>query len=60
MVDLASRLSTCVQLTTDGHKAYLETVEGTFGNDIDYAMLIQTCEGDSAKKVPAETRYQPG
>jgi hypothetical protein len=25
-----------VQLITDGHKAYLEGVEGAFGNAIDY------------------------
>jgi IS1 family transposase len=39
MDDLASRLANRVQLTTDGHKAYLEAVEGAFGGDIDYAML---------------------
>lgn len=39
--DLASRLSHRVQLTTDGHKAYLEAIEGAFGADIDYAMLIK-------------------
>src|SRR5712692_1185437 len=38
MDDLASRLANRVQLTTDGHKAYLEAVEGAFGSDIDYAM----------------------
>jgi IS1 family transposase len=59
MLDLASRLSTRVQLTTDGHKVYLEAVEGAFGNDIDYAMLVKTYEGDSAKKAPAEVRYSP-
>ena len=32
-------LSNRVQLTTDGHKAYLEAVEGAFGADIDYAIL---------------------
>ncbi len=37
--DLASRLATRVQLTTDGLKVYLEAVEGAFGCDIDYAML---------------------
>jgi IS1 family transposase len=41
MKDLASRLSSRVQLTTDGHKAYLEAVEGACGADIDYAMLIK-------------------
>ncbi len=39
--DLASRLANKVQLTTDGHKAYLEAVEGAFGCEIDYAMLIK-------------------
>jgi IS1 family transposase len=41
MDDLASRLAGRVQLTTDGHKAYLEAVEGAFGGDIDYAMLVK-------------------
>ena len=31
MLDVADRLATRVQLTTDGHKAYLEAVEGAFG-----------------------------
>lgn len=37
--DLAGRLAHRVQLTTDGHKVYLEAVEGAFGSEIDYAML---------------------
>lgn len=37
--DLASRLAHRVQLTTDGHKPYLQAVEGAFGSQIDYAML---------------------
>jgi len=41
MEDLASRFTHRVQLTTDGHRAYLEAVEGAFGADIDYAMLIK-------------------
>jgi len=41
MDDLASRLANRVQLTSDGHKAYLEAVEGAFGSDIDYAMLVK-------------------
>jgi transposase-like protein len=41
MDDLASRLANRVQLTSDGHKAYLEAVEGGFGADIDYAMLVK-------------------
>src|SRR2546427_12720176 len=57
--DLADRLATRVQLTTDGHKVYLEAVEGAFGNAIDYAMLIKTYEGDSGEHTPAERRYSP-
>jgi len=52
--DLASRLSHRIQLTTDGHKAYLEAVEGAFGCDIDYAMLVKTYES-----TQDETRYSP-
>src|SRR5205809_632225 len=57
--DLADRLASRVQLTTDGHKVYLEAVEGAFGNAIDYAMLVKTYEGDSGKHAPAERRYSP-
>ncbi len=41
MDDLAKRLANRVQLTSDGHRAYLEAVEGAFGSDIDYAMLVK-------------------
>lgn len=39
MQDVADRLTTRVQLTTDAHKPYLQAVEGAFGADIDYAVL---------------------
>src|SRR5665213_429305 len=39
--DLAPRLASRVQLTSDGHKPYLEAIEGAFGGDIDYAMLVK-------------------
>jgi len=52
--DLASRLKSRIQLTSDGLKVYFEAVEGAFGCDIDYAMLIKTYE--SAQE---ETRYSP-
>jgi hypothetical protein len=39
MEDCASRIKNRVQITTDGHKAYLEAVENAFGADIDYAQL---------------------
>ena len=41
MDDLRQRLANRVQLTTDGHKAYLEAVEGAFGGDVDYAQLVK-------------------
>ncbi len=39
MQDCAERIKGRVQITTDGHKAYLEAVEGAFGCDVDYAQL---------------------
>ncbi len=56
MVDVASRLAHRVQLTTDGHRCYVEAVEGAFGMEIDYAMLIKIY--GSAPERP-ETRYSP-
>jgi IS1 family transposase len=53
--DLASRLATRVQLTTDGHKPYLEAIEGAFGADVDYAML-QKIYGASSE---GQKRYSP-
>src|ERR1700704_30406 len=41
MDDLRSRLANRVQLTSDGHKAYLEAVEGAFGGDVDYAQIVK-------------------
>lgn len=58
MGDLAGRLANRVQLTTDGHKTYLEAVEGAFGADVDYAMLVKIYgEPQGAKQ---ERRYSPG
>jgi IS1 family transposase len=54
--DLASRVATRIQLTTDGHRAYAEAVSGTFGFDVDYAMLIKLYGAPSDKP---ETRYSP-
>ena len=39
--DLQARLANRVQITSDGHKAYLEAVATSFGGDVDYAMLIK-------------------
>jgi IS1 family transposase len=54
--DLAMRLANRVQLTSDGHKPYLEAVEQSFGADIDYAMLIKIY-GEPTGTVG---RYSPG
>jgi IS1 family transposase len=55
MADCASRIKNRVQITTDGHRAYLEAVEDAFGADIDYAQL-QKIYGAVAEN---ETRYSP-
>jgi len=55
MKDLAGRLSTRVQLTTDGHRVYLEAVESAFGSEIDYSMLVKIYKADSEP----DTRYSP-
>ncbi|WP_413875284.1 IS1 family transposase [Albidovulum sp.] len=58
MDDLRARLATRVQLTTDGHKAYLEAVEGAFGGDVDYAMLIKLY-GEATGQKGHEKKYSP-
>ncbi|MGD0128625.1 MAG: IS1 family transposase [Terriglobia bacterium] len=39
--DLQSRLTSRIQLTTDGFTAYLTAVEAVFGADVDYAQLVK-------------------
>jgi hypothetical protein len=56
MDDLRSRLANRVQLTSDGHKAYLEAVEGAFGGDVDYAMLVKIF---GAAPEAVKGRYSP-
>ena len=58
MDDLRSRLANRVQLTTDGHKAYLEAVEGAFGGDVDYAQLIKLY-GEPTGQKGHERKYSP-
>lgn len=54
--DLASRMKNRIQLTSDGHKAYLDAVEGAFGCEVDYAMLVKMYGADQHEN---ETRYSP-
>jgi IS1 family transposase len=56
MQDIASRLKHRVQLTTDGFRSYLEAVEGAFGSEIDYSMLVKIYGNDP---TPQEVRYSP-
>jgi IS1 family transposase len=56
MNELAGRLVNRVQLTTDGHRVYLDAVESAFGFNVDYSMLVKMY-GDDPKP---DTRYSPG
>jgi IS1 family transposase len=54
--DLASRLGSRVQITTDGHKAYLDAIDTAFGGEVDYAMLVKLY---GAAPEAAKGRYSP-
>jgi len=56
MGDVASRLANRVQLTSDGHKTYLDAVEGAFGADVDYAQLVKMY---GASPESMKGRYSP-
>jgi len=55
MEDCASRVKGRAQITTDGHRVYLDAVEGAFGSDVDYAQL-QKIYGAS---MEPERQYSP-
>jgi IS1 family transposase len=55
ITDLARRLCDRVQLTSDGHRPYLQAVENAFGGEIDFAVL-QKIYGASQD---GEKRYSP-
>ena len=59
MDDVKDRLANRVQMTTDGHRAYLNAVEEAFGADIDYAMLVKQYGEPEGRAVPQERRYSP-
>jgi IS1 family transposase len=59
MQDVASRLTTRVQLTTDSHKVYLNAVDYAFGIDVDYAMLEKHYGTSVKNDAPAHHRYTP-
>ena len=63
MVDLEQRLRNRVQLTSDGHKVYMESVEQAFGGATDYAMLVKhygNAKGEGDEAAAAHRRYSPG
>lgn len=55
MQDVAGRLSSRVQITTDGHRMYLEAMENAFGADVDYAQLVKIY----GTNPESEVRYSP-
>lgn len=55
VTDLASRLANRVQITTDGHKAYLDAMDTAFGLNVDYSMLVKIYGAD----VEGQKRYSP-
>ena len=60
MDDLRSRLANRVQLTTGGHKAYLEAIEGAFGGDVDYAQFVKLygdAPGEGEALQPSHLRW---
>ena len=59
MSDVASRLNSRVQLTTDSHKVYLNAVDYAFGIDIDYAILEKHYGSYVKTDAPAHHRYTP-
>lgn len=55
VTDLAGRLRNRVQITTDGHRPYIEAIEGAFGADVDYAMLVKIY----GQAPEGQRRYSP-
>lgn len=53
--DLAGRLRSRVQVTSDGHRVYLTAIESAFGSDVDYAMLVKIYGNEAAH----DTKYSP-
>jgi len=58
MDDLRSRLANRVQLSTDGHRPYLEAVEGAFGGYVDYAQIVKLY-GSNPDEETSPRRYSP-
>ncbi|MGZ4688169.1 MAG: IS1 family transposase [Acidimicrobiia bacterium] len=59
MMDLASRLTQRIQLTTDAFGAYKRSVERAFGDDIDFAQLRKSIVHERLSDTTTERRYSP-
>ena len=55
--DLAGRLASRVQVTSDGHKCYVDAVEGAFGSEVDFAQLVK--QYGNEQRECSEVRYSP-
>ena len=55
LTDLRGRLSNRIQLTSDGHRAYLIGVAGSFGDKVDFAQLVKIY----GREPGGERRYSP-
>jgi len=55
MQDLAGRMKNRIQLTTDGHRVYLDAVDNAFGSNVDFSQLIKLY----GNEVEREVRYSP-
>jgi IS1 family transposase len=61
IADLGSRLANRVQITTDGHKPYIEAIQQQFGSDVDFAQLVKYYgpEPRSIEEAPQARKYSP-
>ena len=59
MLDLAGRITSRVQLSSDGHKTYLNAVENAFGSDVDYTQLVKSYGKSGELEPSAEAKYSP-
>jgi IS1 family transposase len=59
MHDLAARLASRIQMTSDGYRPYIQAVEDAFGSEIDFAMLVKIYGTPDMRNKPAEVRYSP-
>jgi IS1 family transposase len=53
--DLAGRLASRIQLTSDGHKPYLEAVDSAFAGEVDFAQIIKIY----GQAPEGQRRYSP-